>query len=163
MTWYRQRARSTNKFWKQGVHHHTSSSLRTISTVGVFGIALLILFLSSLVTSEGVIGMQGVNGWYGEYGTAVPGVRALSGDRGPFRSKTVCLVVWVTTDGELRAGSYARRGRELPVRTADGALGLEKEAPGLGDNGREGILLPACLGETGMLMRGTCECSDAAD
>lgn len=43
--------------------YQISSSLLTISTVGVFGSNLFILFLSALVTKDGVIGTTGEKGW----------------------------------------------------------------------------------------------------
>ena len=46
--------------------YHTSSSLLTISSVGVLGTIFFILFRSALVTNVGVIGMMGEKGWYGE-------------------------------------------------------------------------------------------------
>lgn len=46
--------------------HQTSSLPLTISSVGVLGSSLRILFLSAFVTSEGVMGTQGEKGWYGE-------------------------------------------------------------------------------------------------
>ena len=55
-----------------GIFYQISSLLFTISSVGVLGSSLLILFRSALVTSDGVIGTHGEKGWYGEYGTAVP-------------------------------------------------------------------------------------------
>lgn len=81
-----------------------SSELCTMCSVGVFGCSCFILFLSALVTKEGVIGTTGVNGWYGEYGTAAPvnGVRMPPGDSGAL-SNTVCFVVCV--DGEAKDGS----------------------------------------------------------
>lgn len=42
--------------------YQISSSLLTISTVGVFGSNLFILFRSALVTKDGVIGTTGLNG-----------------------------------------------------------------------------------------------------
>ena len=46
--------------------YQTSSSFLTISMVGLFGLYFFIRLRSALVTSEGVMGMQGVWGWYGE-------------------------------------------------------------------------------------------------
>lgn len=104
------------------------------------GSILLILFLSALVTSDGVTGTHGVNGWYGEYGSAAPvnGVRPPPGESGSDRSKTVCFVWIDELVGEASDDSaYARSGSVPPVRTADGALGREKE-PARGVRGRLG-------------------------
>ena len=92
--------------------------------VGVFGTILFMRFRSSFVTREGVTGTTGVNGWYGEYGTApaVRGVLPVVGESGPLLSKTVCLVVRAMVDGDAMGCSYARSGNEPPVLTADGAL-----------------------------------------
>lgn len=49
-------------FRAPGQAYQTSSSLLTISKVGVLGTILFIRFLSSFVTRLGVMGMQGVNG-----------------------------------------------------------------------------------------------------
>ena len=59
-------------------------------------------------------------------------------------------------------GAYARSGKEPPVRTAVGALGLEKEEPGLGDEGSDGKRSPG-FGEEGRPIKGVVDLSDAAD
>lgn len=116
-------------------------------------------------------GITGENGWYGEYGTGAPvqGVRA-PGDKGIVRSNVVCFVV--CADGELNAGSYARRGSVPPVRTAEGALGRENwpdrgdvgnVTPGLGELGSEGNRVALGLGELGNPTRGVVDRSDVAD
>lgn len=71
----------------------------------------------------------------------------MPGDSGIDRSNVVCFVV--CAEGEVKAGSYARRGNAPPVRTADGALGRENEAPGFGDAGNE-----TPLGEAGKVVPG---------
>jgi len=150
------------------VVYQTSSSFFTISTVGVLGSNLFILFLSALVTSEGVIGITGENGWYGEYGTGAPvhGVRRPLGDSGVVLSKTVCLTGCIPVVGETLEGSYALKGRAPPARMAEGALDLEKVDPGLGDEGRDnrdGNRLAPGFGEVGRPTRGVVDLSDAAD
>ena len=104
----------------------------------------------------------------------------MPGLKGPLAClvKTVCLVVWLPLVGLTRGASYALSGRAPPARTADelalgvpereprgaGALALneeapereeEKEAPGLGEEGRvrvessEGKRLTPGRGEEG--------------
>ncbi len=85
----------------------------------------------------------------------------------------VCLVV--CAEGELSAGSYARSGRALPVRTADGAFGREKDLsvrgelgtwnvdPGFGDVGRDGKRVTLGFGDEGKPTRGVVDCSEAAE
>jgi len=54
--------KTTHKLFSGCSDYHISSLLLTICSVGVLGSSFLIRFRSALVTSEGVIGMQGVNG-----------------------------------------------------------------------------------------------------
>lgn len=53
----------TSELGRPSDDYQISSSLLTISTVGVLGSNLFILFLSALVTKDGVIGTTGLNGW----------------------------------------------------------------------------------------------------
>ena len=96
------------------------------------------------------------------YGTGAPvhGVLKPDGESGAL-SKTVCLVVWI--DGDAMDDSYARNGRVPPVLTADGALGLENVAPGLGDAGRDGNRLTPGLGDDGKPTRGVVDLSVVAE
>jgi hypothetical protein len=142
--------------------YQISSDDLTISRVGVLGFMLFMRLRSALVTSEGVIGMHGVCGWYGVYGTGAPvqGVLKPDGESGAL-SKTVCLVVCM--DGDANDGSYARSGRAPPVRTAEGALGLENVAPGLGDAGKDGNRLTPGLGDEGKPTSGVVDLSVVAE
>lgn len=89
---------------------------------------------------------------------------AALGDRGPSRSNTVCLVlvVCLAVEGELKAGSYARRGNVPSVRTADGAFVRWNLAPGRGDKGRGANVAPGFgdVGrpDVGRPNKGACEC-----
>jgi hypothetical protein len=49
------------------------------------------------------------------------------------------------------------------VRTADGGLGRENDAPGLGDEGRDGLWNVGDLGDAGSPTRGALECIEVAD
>lgn len=82
---------------------------------------------------------------------AVPGVRAVIGERGYERSNVVSCVC---SFGEAMEDSYARNGRAPPVRTAEGGALRWKVAPGLGDAGKVGKRVTLGLGEEGKPMSG---------
>jgi len=82
----------------------------------------------------------------------------------------VCFVCQLAADGDVTDGSYARSGKAPPVRIAVGALGREKLAPGLGDEGNDGSdvwelekrVWPG-LGDDGSPMSGVDEESETAE
>lgn len=142
--------------------YQMSSVFFTISTVGVLGSSLFIRLRSALVTRLGVMGTTGEKGWYGLYGTAAPvnGV-CMPGDIGMARVKTVSFVVCCR--GLMMLGSYARNGREPPVRTGAGALLRWNVWPGLGLAGSDGNLVTPGLGDVGKPTSALVELVEAAE